>query len=110
MSDSFINGVNMQMPPVKLPPINTQSKEKLEKAACEFEGLFMDIVMKSMRDTVPESDVMGDSKKVAFFQSMLDSEYAKEMSKQGKIGLANAIVRQLSPQIKAPTESSEVKK
>ncbi|MDB5038415.1 MAG: flgJ [Bacteriovoracaceae bacterium] len=90
---------NLQMPSAKVPTFGAKSKAELQKAANEFEGMFMDIVMKSMRDTVGESDAFGDSKKVKFFQTMLDSEYSKQMGDQGKIGLSAAIVRQLAPHV-----------
>jgi Rod binding domain-containing protein len=72
-------------------------KAKIEKAAKEFEGVFMDIVVKSMRETVIDSDVAGDSEKVKFFQSMLDTEYANISSKKSKLGLADAMIRQMTP-------------
>ena len=96
-----IDSTPIQMPQAKLPNLKKDSKAELEKAAKEFEGMFMDIVMKSMRDTVQESDAFGDTQKVKFFQSMLDTEYAKELGKQGKIGLSAAIMRQLGPQAEA---------
>jgi Rod binding domain-containing protein len=108
MSDSTINNLNVQAPTPKVPSMKVDSREKLEKSAEEFEGIFMDIVMKSMRETVGESDVSGDSQKVKFFQSMLDTEYSKQLSEQGSVGLKDAIVRQLAP--KLPHENPAEKK
>ncbi len=99
MSAFKADGLNVQMPISKTPKMNTDSKEKLVKAAGEFEGVFMDFVLKSMRDTVGDSDTQGDTEKVKFFQSMLDTEYSKELGAKGRIGLRDAIVRQLSPSI-----------
>jgi len=81
----------------KMPKLDGLRDEKLWKASKEFESMFMDIVMKSMRSSsVMESDVMGDSDQVKMFQEMLDTEYSKTAGGQGKFGLADAIYRQFS--------------
>lgn len=90
-----INNIS-SLKPIQTPTLSSGDHEKLEKAAKEFEGIFMDIVMKSMRSTVEESDFMGDSKKAQFFQEMLDSEYSKASTERQGLGLAKAIVKQLS--------------
>src|SRR4051812_22588957 len=85
-----------------------ESKEKLEKAAHEFEGVFMDVVMKQMRETVGgDSDAFGDNKNEKFFQSMLDTEYSKISSAKTGMGLAAAIVRQMMPRIEAEQKESQ---
>lgn len=89
---------------------HSPSHEKLVKAAKEFEGVFNDIVMKSMRSTVQKSDLFGDSEKVDFFQSMLDSEYSKLSTSKQSSGLAAAIVRQLEPRLAAEEKAAEIAK
>lgn len=69
---------------------------KIRKAAKEFEGIFMDIVMKSMRSTVQGTDVFGSNEREKFFQTMLDSEYSKISSAKNGLGLADAIVKQFT--------------
>lgn len=92
--------------PSKMPKLAGLKDEKLWKAAKEFESMFMDTVMKSMRSsTAMESDVMGDSDQVKMFQEMLDTEHSKAAGQEGKFGLANAIYRQFSRQ-----QLGEVKK
>lgn len=90
-----LNGAKALAERVKHSP----SHEKLVKAAKEFEGVFMDIVMKSMRNSVTKSDVFGDSSKTDFFQGMLDSEYSKLTTTRQSTGLAAAMVRQLEPKL-----------
>lgn len=99
MSDSIISPMQVQMPTASAPKLRTDSLAKLEKAAGEFEGIFMDIVMKSMRETVGESSAFGDPEKVKFFQSMLDTEYSKELGEKGHIGLKEVLVKQLAPKL-----------
>ncbi len=74
-----------------------KSKEKLKKLAGEFESIFAQQLLKSMRDTVPKSEFF-DSHAMDMFNEMLDEEMAKEIStsKKGGIGLADSIFRELS--------------
>ena len=91
------------------PSAESLSKSKthgeLEKAAKDFEGYFMDMVMQSMRSTVDDSNTYGDSEQTKFFQGMLDTEYSKISSKTGYIGLADAIVRQMSRHLIEPKKA-----
>jgi flagellar protein FlgJ len=75
--------------------------DKLLKAAKEFEGVYMDIVVKSMRTTeFGVGDFMGDSPHVKMYQQLLDSEYAKQIGHGKGLGIAETLVKQLSaPQI-----------
>ena len=77
----------------------TRDYAQLEKSAKEFEGFFMDMVMKSMRETASEPEVFGGSGETKFFQSMLDTEYSKMSGSKGSIGLSAAIVKQLAPHL-----------
>jgi len=92
-------GVHLQMP-VKTGPsaesLKNKSREELREAAQEFESMFMNLVIKQMRQTVPESDVMGDSSKVQFFQGMLDEEYSKMAGERASNGLAELIYQNLA--------------
>lgn len=72
-----------------------KSNEELKKASKEFESMFMNLVIKEMRNTVPDSEVWGDSSKIKFFESMLDEEYSK-MMQDSPNSLANQIYQNLS--------------
>ncbi len=62
-----------------------------------FETLFMQTIMKSMRDAQIEGGLL-DSEHEKPFQSMLDGAYSELSVKTTKLGLAEAINRQFSPQ------------
>lgn len=91
----------------KMEGLNAADQEKLAKAAKEFEAMFMDIVVQSMRGTVEASDVMGDSEKVKMFQSMLDSEYAKISAQSQGLKIADQIIRQMSSRMMADQLAQE---
>ncbi len=75
------------------------SDTALKDAAKQFEVLFMNMLLKSMRDTVPQ-DGMFDSEQTRFYTSMLDQQLSEKMSSRG-IGLAEIMVKQLQRQTPA---------
>ncbi len=70
------------------------SPEALKAAARQFEALFMNMVMKSMRDATPQ-DGLFDSEQSKMYTSMLDQKISENFARRG-IGLADALMRQLS--------------
>jgi flagellar protein FlgJ len=72
------------------------SPEALKGAATQFEAMFINMMMKSMRDATPQ-DGMLDNQQTKMFTSMLDQQMSQNMAKRG-IGLADVLVRQLSTQ------------
>ena len=71
-----------------------QSPEAIKKVAKEFEALFVKMMLKSMRDTVPENELFG-SKAEKMYQDMYDKQLSTEISHGKGIGLASVIERQL---------------
>ncbi len=70
------------------------SPEALKSAARQFEAVFMNMLLKSMRETTSQ-DGMFDSEQTRMYTSMLDQQLAQSMASRG-IGLADVMVRQLS--------------
>lgn len=72
------------------------SPEALREVAKQFESIFLNMVLKSMRDA-KLSDGILDSSQSEFFQEMYDQQLALHLSGDPGVGLADMIVRQLSP-------------
>lgn len=72
------------------------SADATRGAAQQFEALFINQMMKSMRDATPQ-DGLTDNQQTKMFTSMLDQQLSQNMSKRG-MGLADVLVRQLSAQ------------
>ena len=70
-------------------------KAAIAKLAEEFESIFTEIMLKSMRDSVHKSELIDGGNGEDVFRSMLDSEYAKTMAGQRRSGIADAIERHL---------------
>jgi flagellar protein FlgJ len=91
-----MNGLGAVTAAAQLSPDQKHALENLHQAATQFEGVFLQMVMKSMRDTVPQESIFGkDSASEQTWQSMLDDEYSQQMSKSGGVGLAEQLERQM---------------
>jgi flagellar protein FlgJ len=73
---------------------NGNSPEAIKGAAKQFEALFLNMVMKSMRDATPQNGPF-DNEQTKMFTSMLDQQMSQNLAKRG-IGLADVLTRQLS--------------
>lgn len=76
------------------------------EAAKQFEALFIQMMMKSMRDAMPTSGLI-DSKQTDFYQSLLDQQWSQTLANRG-IGLADTLVDELEGRgVIPPQEASE---
>ncbi|SEK70146.1 flagellar assembly peptidoglycan hydrolase FlgJ [Nitrosovibrio tenuis] len=83
----------------------------LEAAARQFEALFLNMMLKSMREATPKDSLM-DSEQTRLYVSMLDQQLSQSMAARGA-GLAEIMMRQLqhslppdtAPQTDAPVPS-----
>jgi Rod binding domain-containing protein len=84
-----------------LTPDQKQALAKLHEAATKFEGVFLEMVMSAMRETVPKDSIFGKDSASAqeTWQSMLDNEWSQGMAKSGGLGLAKQLETQLAPQV-----------
>ncbi|SCX78527.1 flagellar assembly peptidoglycan hydrolase FlgJ [Nitrosospira sp. Nsp13] len=73
--------------------VKRTDKAGLEAAAKQFEALFMNMMLKSMREATSQDSLM-DSDQSRLYTSMLDQQVSQSMASRG-IGLADMMVRQL---------------
>ena len=73
-------------------------------AAQQFEALFLNMMLKSMREAMPQEGMFDDSN-TELYTSMLDSQLAQSLSKGKGIGLADMLVRQMQMQGVIPKNS-----
>ncbi len=75
---------------------NSEIKDKkLWDVCCKFEAIFMQQMMSAMRKSVPESDFLPHGFAEGVHDSMLDQAIADFGSKQGRLGIARQMYRQL---------------
>lgn len=78
----------------------------IEPVARQFEALFLQMMLKSMRDGVQESGLLS-SDGGDMYREMYDKQLAVTLAEQGGIGMADGIVRQLSGSGSLPAISGE---
>lgn len=70
------------------------SPAALKEAATQFEAMFINMMMKSMRDATPQDGLM-DNNQSKMFTGMLDQQLSQNLAKRG-MGLADVLTRQLT--------------
>lgn len=65
----------------------------LEQAANQFEALFLNRLMESMRDATPRSGLL-ESQQTRLYESLFDQQLSQQLAGKG-LGLAEQLTRQL---------------
>lgn len=100
MSD--IGNVGKSGQPQALTPEQQKALKKLHEAATQLEGVFMQMVMNAMEDTVPKDSIFGKQDASSeTWQSMLNDERAQAIAKSGTLGIARVLEQQLKNQVLA---------
>jgi len=73
-----------------------KSPQALKAVAQQFESLFLDMMMKSMREANLGSGLF-DSNETEFYQEMWDKQIAMQLAKGKGFGIADLVLRQLQP-------------
>jgi flagellar protein FlgJ len=74
--------------------VRNSPEEGLKQVSRQFEALFMNMVLKSMREATPSSGLL-ESRNEKVYMSMLDQQLSQNLSGRG-VGLAEAMLAQLS--------------
>ena len=92
----FNSGINKNEPSnSKTLNANSDTVEGLQNVADQFEAIFLETLLRQARES-KLSDGLFDSKADDNFEQMFDQELANSSSKLVDIGIADAIVRQMS--------------
>ena len=83
------------------------SPQALRETARQFEGLFLQMMLKSMRNTV-SGESLFDSSQTRFYQGIYDQQIALELANSKSIGLAEMLYRQLGGPTEASAESQRL--
>jgi flagellar protein FlgJ len=85
-----------------------QAPAALKEAARQFESLFTQMLLKSMREANKSfgEDSMFGSDQADMYQDMFDDQMALQMSKGKGLGLAEMLVRQLQGGVQSPEQTA----
>ena len=82
------------------PPATDKKHLDLQKATQQFEGYFLNELLKEMRKTVPQDKLLGDDGNgKQIFQDMMDQTLSEKMSSRGDLGMAQMMYNQLAPSL-----------
>jgi flagellar protein FlgJ len=84
----------------------TNDPKALRAAAQQFEALFLQMVLKSMRDATPREGLF-DNDQSRMYEGLLDQQLSQVLSSKRGVGLAAVIERQLGRGAGAPAEFPE---
>jgi len=82
-------------------PSGGERAKQLREAAAALESVFMNELLKAMRETVPSDGALEGGSGEAMFSGMLDDHIARLASSRQSHGLGEALFRQLSPLLDA---------
>ncbi|MAZ88275.1 MAG: flagellar assembly peptidoglycan hydrolase FlgJ [Cellvibrionaceae bacterium] len=89
---------------------DADKQQALEAVAKQFESVFLNMMMKSMREANQAfEDESMSSNEMDFYQQMFDQQLALSLSKDG-VGIADALVRQLQRQLPSSYSSQGTEK
>jgi flagellar protein FlgJ len=81
----------------------------LRQAAQQFEGVLLQMMLKSMRDATPQ-DGLFDNEQTRFFTTILDQQLSQDLSAKGTLGFAKMIEQQLSRGMMLPESGDALDK
>jgi len=90
----------------EVPRTNSFGSKKLWQASQDFESIFVSFLVKAMRQSVDRSGLVPVNQGEKIFQGMLDDEYAKIVTRNGQLGLAEMIYQQMSTHVSDQEEDS----
>ena len=86
------------IPPVQQRDGNqsTEEERKLRKVSQDFEAIFLNLMLKSMRKSVPESGFLPNGAGHDIYRQVFDEEIARSIARSRGFGLSDVIYRELS--------------
>ena len=82
-------------------------KAALRETAQQFEGMFLQMMLKSMREATAKSDLV-ESSGAETFEAMFDKEVTTQLAKRNMMGVADMLVKTQSRQLTAPPSTAEL--
>lgn len=72
-----------------------RERARLRDASNQLEGIFINMMMKSMRATINKENFLNGGMAETIFEDMLYEEYANDMAKTSSLGISDMIYNQM---------------
>ena len=94
-SPDIANAMSMAQSGAIVMPHAGKTPAQTEKAAKDFEAVFISQFVSSMFEGIKTDGMFGGGQGEEMFRSLMVDEYGKQIAAQGGMGLAAAVTRQL---------------
>jgi flagellar protein FlgJ len=84
----------------------TKQEQQLKQACKGFEAMFLTLMYREMRATVPKDPLFGESNAQKIFKDMRDTQLMQNVADAGGLGLADMLYKQLAPSVLKQAQSS----
>lgn len=74
---------------------NGEDREALKQACQDFEAIFINMLFKQMRETIPEQGYLEHGMGMDMFEEIMDMETARDMARKGGFGLGRLLYEQV---------------
>src|SRR5438128_248004 len=96
MEDARINRIaSLSREKAVVGRMDAGTSRKLHEAAQEFESLFIDQMLQTMRRSMPEGGLLGAGSGQRTFREMLDQEMSRQIAHSGGLGVGELLWQQL---------------
>jgi peptidoglycan hydrolase FlgJ len=90
-----------------MPLSRPMDEERLKKACTDFESIFINQILRTMRQTVPHGGFLKEGPETNIFQSLFDQELSRSLAQRKGMGLGEMIYRQMTYRARVQTNPSE---
>lgn len=78
----------------------SDKREALKIASQEFEAIFVHMLLRQMRRTVPKNELIPESRAMEIYKDMFDLALSKEIAKRELFGIAKMLYREYEKSLK----------
>jgi len=86
---------------------NEKDEKELKKQCKEFEKIFLDMMYKEMRATVPKAELVENSFASQTFEEMFDNKITEEVAKGPGVGLGDMLYKSLVREMKSTYKKAD---
>ncbi len=76
-----------------------QTDDRLKQACSDFEAIFLNLMVQTMKKTIPEGGVLGKSHQSEVYDAMFFQEISTQLARERGLGIGDAMYRQVRRQM-----------
>ena len=100
LNTNQVSGTDNQS--ARIEKLVAQQEKQLKSVCTQFESLFIEMLMRQMRDSVPKSGFLDGGNAEQLFKGMQDEQLAQEISRRGAFKVGDILFQQMKSNISVP--------